>query len=308
MDTKANYTVVGAFVLVMMVVLILIIMWLTSMKHDETYNTYVTYMREEVSGLSIQSPVKYNGVKVGYVSSLRLNPHDPQQVIIVMKIEERTPITTSTIATLTAEGITGIDYVGLKALTAQAPSLKVRPGQLYPVIPSEPSLLMKLSTALQEVTQSISLLSKDVRLVFDEKNRENLSRSLANVQEVTHSVAINSQEISQSIKYANHLLKNSAEASEVLPGVMREIDTTLKELKKASHSVAKAGESVAGAMNETEMGMQSLSQQILPGTQQLLQRLNNLSGSLLQVSTELQTNPSMLFRGKTPAKLGPGEK
>lgn len=308
MDSKANYTIVGAFVIVMVVALILIVMWLTSMKHDDVYNTYVTFMREEVSGLNVQSPVKYNGVKVGYVSSLKLNPKDPQQVIIVMKIKDRTPITTSTIATLTTEGITGMEYVGLKALTAEAPMLKARPGQLYPVIPSEPSLLMKLSTAVQEVTQSISRLSKDVRQVFDEKNRENLARSLANVQEVTHSIAINSNEISQSIKYANKLLKNSSEATDELPPIMKKIHSTLNELEKTAVSVKNAGNSVRGAMNETETSMQNLSQQVLPGTQQLLQHLNNLSGSLLQVSNELVQNPAILVRGKTPAKLGPGEK
>src|SRR5690606_19698287 len=107
-----------------------------------------------------------NGVKVGYVDSIRLNPQDPQQVVLKLKIRRGTPITTSTIATLVSEGITGIDYVGLKALTSQAPPLKAKPGEKYPVIPSEPSLLVKLSTALEDVTKTIKGLTDSVGKVF----------------------------------------------------------------------------------------------------------------------------------------------
>ncbi len=308
MDNKVNYTIVGGFVIALLAALILIIMWLTSMKHDEVYNIYITNVREEVSGLSVQSPVRYNGVKVGYVSSLKLNPNDPQQVKIVMKIVEGTPITTSTIATLMSEGITGIAFIGLKALTAEAPILKARPGELYPVIPSEPSLLMKISTAVQEVTESISALSKDVRQVFDDKNRMNLSRSLANIEKITHTLAINSAEINQSLKSANSLLSDASKASKQLPGIMTQVNNTLTELNKTARSVTKAGNSVTEAMGETQVSLQGLSQQVLPSASQLLQRLNNLSGSLVKVTSEMSQNPAIIIRGKAPAKLGPGEK
>src|SRR5690606_22120300 len=119
MDTKVNYTVVGIFVILLCLMLVIFFLWLTSLQHREVYDTYIVYMHEEVSGLGTQGPVRYNGVKVGYVDSIRLNPQDPQQVVLKLKIRRGTPITTSTIATLVSEGITGIDYVGLKALTSQ---------------------------------------------------------------------------------------------------------------------------------------------------------------------------------------------
>lgn len=308
MDTKVNYTVVGFFMVALVVAAVFIFLWLTSLRHKDVEDVYVTYMREEVSGLNVQSAVRFNGVKVGYVSSIKLNPKDPQQVLIILKIKDKTPVSTSTIATLMSEGITGLDYVGLKALTPNAPLLTAKPGQRYPVIPSEPSLLMKLSTAVQKVTSSIAGLSQDVRKVFDEKNREALARTLSNLQVVTHSVAINSQQISSSIKASNKLLTNSAQASQALPKVMAEIEATLKAIKATAKTLNTTGSSVSHTMGQTQITMQNISHQVVPSTQQLLQKLNGLVTTLQKVGNELAQNPSVIIRGAAPAPPGPGER
>lgn len=308
MDTKVNYTVVGLFVILLGATLIVFILWLTSLKHYKVYNTYVVYMHEEVSGLNVRSPVRYNGVKVGYVKSIRLNPKDPQQVMLVLRIQEGTPITTSTIATVMSEGITGLDYVGLKALTAQAPLLRAKSGEKYPIIPSEPSLLLKLSTALQEVTKTIGDLSTSVSKVFNEKNRRAISKSLANTEKITKTIAQNSKNIDAIMESTKKLLKNSAQASKELPDMIKQLKTTLTSVKNMAYRLNSAGSSMVVTMHDTRTAVQNVSQQLVPSTQQLMTRLNDVAGNLQQLSTELQHNPSILVRGKYPSPPGPGEK
>ncbi len=118
MESKVNYTVVGIFVVLLTIAIIAAGFWLARGSQASVYHTYVTIMDESVSGLSEQAPVKFNGVSVGYVTSIALNYQNPQQVIVKMDIESGVPITTSTAATLLAQGITGITYVGLKARTS----------------------------------------------------------------------------------------------------------------------------------------------------------------------------------------------
>lgn len=308
MDTKVNYTIVGLFVILLGVTLIVLIFWLTSLKHSEVYNTYVVYMHEEVSGLNVQSPVRYNGVKVGYVQSIKLNPKDPQQVMLILKIQEGTPITTSTIATLMSEGITGLDYIGLKALTAEAPLLRAKPGEKYPVIPSEPSLLLKLSTALQEVTKTIGDLSSSISKVFDEKNRRAISESLTNTAKITHTIAQNSANIDAIMRSTRKLLHNSEQASKDLPAVMKQLKATLISVKAVASQLNNAGSSVVVTMRDTRAAVQNVSEQLVPSTQQLMTQLNDMAGNLQQLSVQLQHNPSILVRGKYPSPPGPGEK
>ncbi len=308
MDTKVNYTIVGLFVLVLAALLVVLFLWLTSFKHREVYDTYVVYMHEEVSGLGLQSPVRYNGVKVGYVDSIQLNSKDPQQVKLVLKIKQGTPVTTTTIATLMSEGITGIDYVGLKALTSQAPPLTSKPGEKYPVIPSEPSLLLKLSTALQEVTKTIKDLSDNIGKVFDEENQKSIRASLKNIAKVTQTLSDNSKNINESILSMKKMLKNGAQASDRLPDAMGQLQTTLTSIQNMANKFSEAGQSVELTVQDTRGAMQSVSQQLIPSAQQLMDQLNTVGANLQQLSNELTRNPSILVRGKYPSPPGPGEK
>ncbi len=308
MDSKVNYTVVGLFIVILGTALVIALLWLTTLKHDQVYKTYLIYLHEEVSGLSEQSSVRYNGVKVGYVSHLELNPSDPQQVKVTVKIVAGTPVTTSTIAVLTAQGITGIDYIGLKALTPDAPALQIKPGERYPVIPSEPSLLVKLSASLEEVTQSVTKLSKNIEKVFDKKNRTLLTESLTNIQTTTAALAKNSENISQTLQSARVLMENGAEASKQLPSVLTNLNTTLDAITGVANTFTSTGNSVTKTMETTRATIQNVSQQLMPATQQLILRLNGVATNIQQFSSQLNRNPSMLIRGKTQPALGPGER
>lgn len=308
MDTKVNYTIIGLFVVILTVLGILLFLWLTSLKHREVYDTYLVYIHDEVAGLSVQSPVRYNGVKVGYVESIRLNPNDPQQVVLILKIKRGTPITTSTVASLMSEGISGVTHVGLRALTAQAPPLTAKPGEKYPVIPSEPSILAKLGTTLQDVTKSLKNLSDNVSQVFDEKNRQSIRSSLSNISEITKTIADNSKNINQSLLSMRKLLDNGALASEQLPKIMDQMHGTLHSLTLMADQFHSAGKEVLLTVGDTRNTMSNISQQILPSVQQLLDQLNTMTSNLQEVSVDLQHNPSILVRGQYPPPSGPGEK
>ena len=171
MNTKFNYTVVGLFIVILAIVLLTIFIWLSAFWQRKSYITYATYLNETVSGLSVQNAVKFNGVPVGYVSKISLNPDDPQQVLILMKIEKGIPITTSTVATLNTIGLTGIDYIELSAESKTGVPISKQAGEKYPVIQSKASVLEEISTTLHAVTVSMHELSETVQKVLNEKNQ-----------------------------------------------------------------------------------------------------------------------------------------
>src|SRR5687768_2587669 len=111
METKVNYTIVGAFIILLIAAICLGIIWLASGLSLEKYTTYLVYMQESVSGLSVDSTVEYNGVDVGKVKSIELNHKNPQLVEVLLSIKSTTPITRGTSATLTSRGVTGVVYI-----------------------------------------------------------------------------------------------------------------------------------------------------------------------------------------------------
>ena len=129
METKVNYAAVGLFVIVLVAALVATILWIASggalQKH---YDHYLAIEEESVAGLNLNAAVKFNGVDVGKVHDIRLDPADPNKVTLEFAIERGTPIKTDTVAVLKTQGLTGIAYVELSGSTAAAPPLHAAPG------------------------------------------------------------------------------------------------------------------------------------------------------------------------------------
>ncbi len=244
-------------------------------------------MNEAVTGLSEKAPVKFNGVEVGFVDKITLNPRNPQQVQLILKIEERTPINESTRSSLLAQGITGITFIGLTAEKIHAPLLKTPAGEHYPVIPSKPSLLFRLDQTVQTMSENVTSVSKKLNEVMSEENREAFKKSLKNLEEITATFEKNSQNIDETLKSLKKLIDNSATASDKLPSLMAQLETALKAGKQS---------------------MQNLSNQTLPATDQVMIKLKKSLDNIEQLTAELNKNPSMLLRGRAAAPVGPGER
>ncbi len=300
MDTKVNYTVVGIFVVLLGAALIGVIFWLSAERHSKVYNTYTVYMDEAVSGLNLQSSVKFNGVNVGYVDAMTLSIKHPQQVQVLLEIQQGAPVTTSTVATLMAQGVTGLTYIGLENKTADAPPLKSTKKPPYPVIKSEPSLLVQLNDALREITSNIKTLTTSVSQVFNQKNQQHLSEILNNMAEFTHTLASNSADLDSAIQSAEHLLQNASHASNQFPQMMVQLRSTLTSLKSASQQVK-------NTMGKAQTTIQAFNSQALPSAEAAIDKMNSVLSDIKQVSAQLKQNPSAIIRGRLPPPPGPGE-
>lgn len=300
MEPKTNYTIVGLVVMILVGALIAAGLWLSVGFEQKKYNTYVVHIREAVSGLSEQSAVKYNGVKVGYVSQIKLSHEDPRRVEMLLNIEEGTPITVSTAATLISQGITGNTYVGLSADSSDLTPLKAAPGQEYPVIPAKPSIFNQLDRVLKEVSENVNKVSIKLSKVFSDKNIQNFHKALANVNTFTHTIASNSEHIDQSLKNVDVVIKNFKEASAEFPEIATELKAGLAQFTKMASSLTLAGSKVSTTMQSGKTAFDKLSQQASP----LIQRLDFVASNLEKISEQIRQNPSVVIRGSTPPPQG----
>lgn len=308
MDLKVNYTVVGFFVVLLTAALLVIFFWLSTFRHAKQYDTYLIYFHEDVTGLSVRSPVRFSGVPVGFVKDIDLDPENPQLVKLMVDIEDDVRITTSIVASLNVQGVTGVLYVSLKAKRIDDGLLKAKKGEKYPAIPSEPSLLMELSTVLPEMTKNMQSIGESVRKLLDEQNLLAVRHSLENVSEFTKSLAESSQDLKGSIKFLRKTLENSSAASDQLPKVMKQLNTTLASLKNMTKQITQTSHSIDLTMGQSQIVLSNFSDQVMPNTYQVMTRLNMVADNFQRITEQLERNPSMLVRGKQASPLGPGEK
>jgi len=214
MDTNVNYTLVGAFVIGITAAIVLAIIWLSSGLSVQPYSNYIIYSQESVSGLSVDAPVEYNGVNVGAVKSIELKPTDPHLVKVILRIHSSTPITKNTVATLTSRGITGVAFIALKDTGADLTPLTAEPGQDYPVIPTAPSIFLRLDTALTKLTKNFESIADSIHGLLDKENLQSIKNTLSQLDRVTGTLANNSQKI-------NAILVNTTHATEQLTPLMK---------------------------------------------------------------------------------------
>jgi phospholipid/cholesterol/gamma-HCH transport system substrate-binding protein len=113
-------------------------MWMTGAGIDRDYRLYDVLFREAVTGLSVGSAVQYNGIRVGEVETLRLDPQDPRQAWARVRISAAIPVKTDTQARLTLLNITGASGIELSQGLPESPLLTGTQGGI-PIIVAEPS-------------------------------------------------------------------------------------------------------------------------------------------------------------------------
>jgi phospholipid/cholesterol/gamma-HCH transport system substrate-binding protein len=273
MDSNVNYTVVGAFVILLVAAIVMSIIWLSSGFNvvPETY--YLIYSQESVSGLSLDSPVEYNGVKVGTVQEISIVKNNPRLVKVLLSIKTTTPITQGTVATLTSRGLTGVVFIALKDVGNNLEPLIAKPGYPYPVIPTTPSLYMRLDSALRQVTKSLQTVSQTFKTLFDQENLKSIKNILNNMNQVTLNFANNTEKI-------NRIIDNTTLASSQFSPLLR----------------------------STQNAMRTLEMQTMPATYRLMSNLDEITRNLAEVSLQLKQNPSVIIRGTAPLPPGPGER
>ena len=90
METRARHVLIGLFTLIVAALAVLFALWLGRSEHSRDFHLYDIAFEEAVSGLSRGSTVEFNGIRVGDVVDLRLDPDNPRNVFARVRVE-RTP-------------------------------------------------------------------------------------------------------------------------------------------------------------------------------------------------------------------------
>jgi phospholipid/cholesterol/gamma-HCH transport system substrate-binding protein len=304
--------VVGAFVLVLGSALIAGVLWIASGgAWKKQVDLYQAVEDESVSGLNLNAPVKYNGVEVGKVRSIKLDAVNPQRVHLVFAIERGTPIQIDTVAVLKTQGLTGIAYVELAGGSPNGPLLVATQEGELPLIRTKPSLSARLENVLTNVAAKLDSTSNNVNKLLSEENRLAFSSALADIAAVSRTVAARQATLDATITNLGRTMDNSARLSAQLnaqidPLVAR-ISRSAAAIEKLGNDTAAAGTQAGKTVEAVGADVQRLTAQTVPAVQMLVNDLSVLSASLRRLTEQTERNPASLIRGRGTLPDGPGE-
>jgi len=307
-ETKINYPLVGAFVLVLGALMVVGVLWLASGgSWQKKYDFYLAVVDESVAGLNLNAPVKYNGVDVGKVHRIELDSVNPQRVNLLFAIERGTPIKQDTIAVLKIQGLTGIAYVELSGGAAGSPPLTTTPGNPYPVIQTKPSLSARLENVLTSVLAKLDSTSSSINAILSDENRAAFTSVLADMATVARTIAARKDTIDSGLKNAARTLENTSRGTAQMAAVVDRIGVSANAVAKMGDEVSLASASTGKTVVSVGADVKRFSAETLPELERLLGELSTLSSSLRRLTEQTERDPRGLLFGRKPVPNGPGE-
>ena len=297
-------------------------MWLASGGSlQKKYDVYLAVVQESVAGLNLNAPVKYNGVDVGKVQHIQLDPNNPERVQLRFAIERGTPIKVDTVAVLKTQGLTGIAYVELDGGAQNAAPLVATGDQQYPIIQTKPSLSTRLENILTTVLAKLDATSSNIDSLLSKDNQQAFKSILADIALVSKTIAARKTEIDAGIVNAARTADNAARATQKLNPLLDKMQPTVDQLAITIAQINKSAAAIEKAANETAIASTNAGKTVtsvggsierhaaetMPEIQRLLAELNALSASLKRLSEQTERDPASLLRGRSPVPNGPGE-
>ena len=135
METRAHYVAVGIFVLGAIILAFVAVLWLAHTEFGEHAKRYYIYFKGSVAGLNKGSQVQYNGIPVGRVVDIRVDPDNLEQIQVTVEIDTGiVDIKTDARAYLDTNILNGIATIQMRGGTREAPTLEPQAGHKYAVI------------------------------------------------------------------------------------------------------------------------------------------------------------------------------
>lgn len=238
METRANHILIGGFVLIAVLGFFSFVIWMTRLEIDREFAYYSIYFSESVSGLSVGGDVRYNGIPVGRVTAIEIDPDRPSDVKVTVEVASETAIRADTVATLELQGITGVSFVQLTGGSVEAPLLKPGSDGEPPEIASRRSAFKEIFAGAPEMINRISLLVSEMTKLVDENNRTAIAEILQNGQVLSERLARRAPEIERLIVDMQKTASDLSRTAQRVDGLLQRTDEVL-ESADATMAVAR---------------------------------------------------------------------
>jgi phospholipid/cholesterol/gamma-HCH transport system substrate-binding protein len=300
METRANYTIIGLFTVVVVAAVFGFVYWFQGGVGGER-GYYRIAFDGSVAGLRTGGAVVYNGIRVGEVTGLELDPKNAGDVLVTVSLYKGVTIRPDTQIGLDYQGLTGIASLSLKGGT-EAP---VQPGSK-----SNPPTLKAPLGANADVAQN----ARDVLRRLDHfiaENQAAFHSAMQNINTFTEVLAKGSGTIDSTLAHIDRFSKVLADNSERLDHIAQGLEDLTGgkdgkggEINVAARALNALLESVDKRTAEISTGITKLTN---AGTKQIDAVSTSFQRTLStadRVFNNLDKNPSRLLWGGGPPTTG----
>lgn len=221
MGENAKYTFVGSIILILLALGMGTLVWIGPSKIDSQDSKKIYAFFKSAGGLTVGSPVKFQGITVGNVSSLVIDQNHSARIQALLDIDPKVIIKEDAAASIEMQGLTGGSFVQIHGGSKNARELKSKKG-FIPTIGVVESRFEGLLTAAPLLLQELTGLTKDLREMLNGENRETIKSILENADKFLGTLVQNRENISEIIFSLRETFKKA-------PSLINKTITTINE-------------------------------------------------------------------------------
>lgn len=244
MVSKATKVRLGVFLAVGSLLILVFAAAVAGNRLTQKWDTYyIVFDDYPVSGLQVGGTVNYQGIKVGRVEDIKIDPQDVLKVKVTINIEPGTPIKDNTEAVLSLVGITGLKAVEIRGGTNEAKNLK--PGSY---IKAGSTMIDDISQRAVSIAEKIDLIAANINDITNQQNRENIAKILSETGMILADTRGN---LAGTLDAISRIANNTADLTE---GLNRNIDMISQNLAgnidEISQTTSESMESIVETLND----------------------------------------------------------
>lgn len=299
MERDANYTAVGAFVLLVVAMAGLFVYWYADSREAREYKRYEIYFQGSVSGLSVGGPVRYLGVDVGRIYRIRVDRRSSSRVQIIADIDAEAPISGQTLAKLSLQGVTGLLFIDLERSENRREIAPPVPSERYPVINSVRSDFDELLATLPDVAGRARELMSRIQDVFSPQNTAAIESTLQSVDKASKRLPETLEQINALLaelrNTTGEMRMTAATISSTTQKVAPEVIEAVNRLRSTADNVAATTEGLSRLVDDNRVGINSFTRDSLPEFERMVREARAAAEEVRELSSSLKDDPSRIL-------------
>lgn len=315
MENKAHYALIGTFVLIALFAVIAFVAWLSNAQFDQQFDEYEISFQGGVQGMSQGTEVRFNGLNVGDVTRLRIDPNDTNAVLVNIQVETDTPIDTKSIGRMEPLGLTGLNYIqivpggegfplikelpgkGPYRLVGEASRIDVLLGGGGTVIEAAQSALARVNTVMSEqgiadfhdILANVSQITNNLRDL--DVDPDVVERTLLAIEQAAKDVSVAALAVDVAAKDFDTLVQNDVKSA------LARAEVSMGELDKALGSIGTAADGTGELITDGRDAINRLSNSGLTDMEETIDGIRRIVESLARVADSLEQNPTAFIAG-----------
>ena len=316
MENKAHYALIGTFVLLALLAIIAFVAWVSNAQFDQQFDEYEVSFQGGVQGMSQGTEVRFNGLKVGDVTRLRIDPNDTNAVLVDIQVEADTPVDTKSVGRMEPLGLTGLNYIQIIPGGEGFPLIKELPGKGPYRLVGEASRIDVLLGGGGNVIEAAQSALARANTIMSQDAIADFHDILNNVNQITRNLSdldIDPELIERTLKAITQAASDVSLAADAVEVAAADFDDLIKEdvksalaraevsmgeLDKALGSIGTAADGTDDLIRDSREAINRLSNSGLTDLEETVDGIRRLVVTLGRVADSLERSPTQFIAGE----------